>query len=155
MLLEVARAELDAKVAKGKGVYCPCCDQRVQIYTRHLRASMAYFLVYLVKRGVTDWFHINRDMPEHRLMCGGDYAKLAFWGLLEAKPDEPDGKKSSSGFWRLTEKGRQFVRGEITVPTYVKLLHNKVWEVSAKCFDITEALRSGGFDYAELMQDAA
>lgn len=88
-------------------------------------------------------------------MCGGDYAKLAFFGLLEAMPENLDSKKKSSGFWRVTDKGRQFVNGDIAVPSYVKLLHNKVQEVSVKQTTVMEALQKGGFDYSELMQNAA
>jgi hypothetical protein len=47
----------------------------------------------------------------------GMHAKLRFWGLLEPHPRH-------FGYWRVTERGRKFVEGNIRIPE-VALCYNK------------------------------
>lgn len=62
-----------------------------------------------------------------------------------------DKKKRSSGYWRATEKGQQFAKGEIEIPKYVFTLDNKVVGYSKDQINIYDAL-SKKFNYQELFK---
>jgi hypothetical protein len=134
-----------------KGTHCPCCGRYTKVYRRKLNAGLALFLIRASRKYGDKWFHVNHDVKDHREF-NADYGKLEYWGLIE--PMSPTDKRPTSGYWRVTDKGRQFVRGEIALPAYMLVLNNKVLEAAQACIDIRDALRSGGFDYAELMNAA-
>jgi hypothetical protein len=64
------------------------------------------------------------------------------------KNKRPDTK--SSGKWRITEKGRRFVQGAITIPSHLHTYNHGIHEESARRLDISEAL-GRPFNYRELM----
>jgi hypothetical protein len=99
MELDQAKAEFESKLEEG--TTCPCCRRFTKVYKRPLHAGMARFLWWLVRKSGE-----VRDRSER----GGDYAKLLFWGLIEAS--------ETRNFFRPTVEGQRFVRGEITVPKY-------------------------------------
>jgi hypothetical protein len=47
-----------------------------------------------------------------------DYSKLVDWGLIQSKKELKD-DSNSTGYFCITKKGVQFLRGEITVPKYL------------------------------------
>jgi hypothetical protein len=117
-----------------KGAICPCCRQEVKMYTREINATMAYTLVILHRHFSTDqnWLHVPSYLSQMSTIGsairGGDFAKLRYWGLLEPKPAEKKTEKRKDGskrvgFYRMTERGHQFVKGEIKIPR-VALVYN-------------------------------
>jgi hypothetical protein len=76
------------------------------------------------------------------------YSLARHWGLIEARGDTGDQK--SSGYWKLTEKGRDFVRGDIEVSKHAYIFNDKVFALDPETEDIWEAL-DNKFDYKELM----
>lgn len=159
------------RLRADKGVRCPCCKQYVKIYKRTLGSQMARWLIWLVRTwehvdkgsyGSTPRFESTRRAPhgawvDIRLspVRGGDYAKLAHWGLVEQKPN--DGKKDNgakdtkdSGYWRPTYKGIDFVRRRITVPSHVYLYDNVKLKEEERMISIDDALGKK-YSYDELM----
>ena len=61
---------------------------------------------------VGTYFHIPTSGA---INGGGDYAKLRYWNLIEPMPHDPGSKKRSSGMWKLTPFGRDFVHERTTV----------------------------------------
>jgi hypothetical protein len=113
---------------------CPTCDRYASIYKRGLNKSMAYGLVAFSRQfQVGEWV----DVPEWKAGVGlwqsNDAAQLRHWGLLESQAsvvkrsnmaeDSPD--HSTVGIWRLTPKGLEFARGELSVPRFVVLYNQK------------------------------
>ena len=152
MTVGEAREELLQHVADG--THCPCCEQYVKQYKRKLNVGMARFLILLAKKssGQNPWLYVvdifkNDDHP-HPIRWG-DYGKLRFWGLVESKDDLGKGGKSA-GYWRITEKGYQFLMGEIRVFKHIYSLNNKLVGFSSETIDIHDALGEH-FDYYELM----
>ncbi len=140
-----------------KGAVCPCCDQLAKRYKRKLNSSMAYalLLIYRHFKTHTDWLHVPEYLEE---VCntgptkrGGDWAKMVHWGLIVGKDDETrtDGSKRT-GFYKITQKGIDFVRGRIRVPKYAHLYAAKCIALSPDDTSISEALGSR-FNYSELM----
>lgn len=148
--LEEVRKHIAERVADG--VQCPACSRFAKRYKRKLNSSMAAALIgfYRHVAGLSEWVHIPKETQISRL--GGDWAKLSYWGLIETRVDqEREDNGPNSGFWRITDKGISFVRGEISVPTHVL-----TYDAAMLGFDdsemttIQEALGKK-FDYNELM----
>ena len=133
-----------------KGSFCPCCKQFVKIYKRALGSQMARWLIWLTRTWEQlpqygdAWVDIK--MAPTR---GGDYAKTTHWQLAENRISN-DKTLRSSGLWRPTAKGIDFVQNRIRVPSHVELYDNLVLGFSDETIGIVEALGKR-FDYYELM----
>lgn len=129
-----------------KGVLCPCCTQRVQLYRHKVNAQITKCLIQMYRLNGDDWVHVLQDLkPSNRM-----YSLARFWGLIEPKGDTPEDDKKSSGYWRLTSKGVSFVLGQITIPKYAYIFNDKVYRFSPDQVTIREALTSK-FSYHELL----
>ena len=133
-----------------KGVDCPCCNQLVKLYQRPITGSMVTWLIELYKLskgGNGVYFHITKIGTDGE----GDFAKLQYWGLIaEQEKDPSDTKKRTSGFWTITEKGKNFVEGKITVPSHIKIFNNKQYGFNGSQVYISDCL-GNKFNYRELM----
>lgn len=156
--LEEARKMIAAQRTQPGGVDCPCCGQLVKIYKRKLNSTMARALVLIYQYFEIppsyreEWFH----GPSHSVWStsGGDAAKLRHWGLIEGRPGErPDGS-THTGFFRITDKGRDFVLGMVRVPQHVLLFNQNRFGFSFETTNIYEAL-GDKFNYNELMSTGA
>lgn len=150
--LERARNWLSAHLSEG--ARCPCCHQYTKIYQRKLYSSMAASLVALYKKADDGaWVH-KRDLVKHPTLSttfgGGDFAKLSYWELIEEKAKDDSEDKRTSGWWRITPKGIQFVTSRCLVPEYIELYDGRLIGFSGKQITITEALGKK-YSYSELM----
>lgn len=133
-----------------QGATCPCCGRYGKLYKRRLNRGMAHMLLELFRarsRRDPDRFIDVRELKAFKA-GSGDYAFLRFWGLVEQQPNT-DEKKRSSGFWRITEKGCDFVRGKLNVPTHVFVFDNNPEGFSSEMTTFADALNHS-FDYSEL-----
>lgn len=107
-----ARRHLAASLIEGTD--CVVCGQHAQLYRRKIHATMARQLVRVYKQVGTQPFHAPTELDTH----GGDFAKLAHWGLIaERAGRRQDGGRV--GWWRITKDGEAFVQGRARVPEYV------------------------------------
>lgn len=140
--------------ARDKGCSCPVCGQFVKVYNRTITSTMAHQLIYafhtLAEAG--QWFHVR-----HVVMGGsgvGDFPKLEHWGLIQRQHHQAgDDGKRTSGLWRITEKGIDFIHGRITVPKYALIYNATFLEHAGDPITIKDALGKK-FDYNELMAPA-
>ena len=151
--LKTAREFLGANWKKG--AICPCCNQPVKLYKRKLNSSMAYGLIILYrahcKDGFDSYIKMNQEIANLGIPSSNvEYAKLAYWKLIEEKPNT-DSSKRTSGLWRITENGKKFVLGQVKVPSHALVFNKKVRGYSDTYLTIKESLGSK-FNYAELMQ---
>jgi len=139
-----------------KGVVCPCCNQFVKLYKRKLNTSMARTLILLYRKSKSnpdvEYFHIYNDLLGIDFGIGGsELSKLKYWGMIdELEKDSNDTKTRTSGFWKITEKGKKFVKKELKVPKYILLYNNQLRGFEGNEINITEAL-GDKFNYIELM----
>lgn len=142
-----ARRWLASKLREG--ARCPCCKQLAKVYRRPLNASMTAVLVSAYGRHGDDWYHNSTLIREARLKVGHDSTGARYWGLIEEESvRRVDGGRS--GWWRLTELGQQFARGEVTVPKYALLYDNEVLRLEGEAISVAESLGEK-FDYEVLM----
>lgn len=134
--------------AAHDGVNCPACGQLVKVYRRKINSGAARGLILMHQRYGTDWGHLPSTATLSRL--GGEFARLALWGLVEEeRTRRPDGGRA--GFWRVTEKGEAFIKGNYPVPKYALIYNGTLLSMdAAEVVTIKDAL-GGKFDYSELM----
>jgi hypothetical protein len=151
MSLDEARDWLRQRVEKGDR--CPCCSQFAKVYKKAITATSARVLILLWKTSGRDYGYIPAILTTGPTMMvrasGGDYAKLAYWGLIEPLPEKrPDGGKA--GWWRVTELGERWIYRTVTVPEYARIYAGRCLNLTGKEVSIVDALGTR-FNLAELM----
>lgn len=128
------------------GEYCPLCTQYAKVYRRKINSTMARALIAL-------WRHDARPEFTHGPSLPGDTHELsqfAWWGLIEEeKVKRPDGGRA--GFWRLTNEGEAFVRGQMTVQKYARIYDGRCLGLDGDPVSIQDAL-GNKFNYDDLMR---
>ena len=128
---------------------CESCDQLVKEYPRSIYAAMAKALIALYWLDVAnpDQYHHITDL--NTASSGGDFAKMRYWGLIIEKPLNGEDKRTS-GFWAITQTGRDYVEGKVTLPKYCNVIHGIPTEFTGSQRTIVDALGKH-FSYFELM----
>jgi len=137
-----------------EGAHCPLCGQWAKRYKRKINSTMARSLLWIVSRSDHSsleggWINIPAEAPKW-LTRSNQHTTLRWWGLIERLPNDEPAKKHS-GVWRPTQRGIEFSRGTIQVPSYVIHYNNKMLHWSDEKTTIQEALGEK-FDYSETME---
>lgn len=143
---------------REKGTHCQACGQFAKVYPRQIHSTMAVTLIDFYKLSKQDeGFHhvaviFTKSRTAMHRLNGGDWAKLAGWGLIEEQPKDASEKtKRTSGFWRITEAGKNFVEKRTKVPRYMYVYDDKILGFSeAEVVGILDCLKEK-FNYEELM----
>ena len=147
---------------RNDGAECPCCGQLAKVYRRSITGSMAYVLILIDRhfQTETDWLHVptylGRVAGGTAATRGGDWAKLVHWGLLVECDAVRDDGSDRAGYYKITDLGKQFVRGDVRVPKYVYLYDGARMVRSASedpVVSIRDALKET-FNYDDLMKSA-
>lgn len=141
------------------GCVCPACGQTTRAYRRPITSAMCVvlFLMYRQFRNeesstLSEYIHVENLLKEAHCSASsrGDFPKLKHWGLIDAKSYNREDGSSRNGYYRITEKGEQFLKGEIKIASHVIIFNNKVLGFSSDTIDIHKALKNK-FSYEELM----
>ena len=97
------------------------------------------------------WVEVPPIAPQWMLR-GKNYQTMAKWGLIE-KGSKTNSATKSDGFWRVTDKGRRFIAGEIPVPAKAYIYNNDIegWSEQEVYFRDCFGKK---FDYSLVMSDA-
>lgn len=147
VLLEDARAYVAA--GRGRGCTCPSCGQNCKIYPRPLTSEMVGCLFQIIQ-----WFVAENDWIEAKRLKkrGGDYAKLAYWKLIEFETAKPSGGRQA-GRVKPTKLGVQFALGMVSVPARMLVYNTNV--IGADNEESVTARDVKGFDYEGLFATVA
>lgn len=103
---------------------CPHCGASLKQYWHSLTPGLVNILVKCIravkKKGVNS-FHWQDDLGLIKNE-GHNFYKLRFHALIA----HADVKNKKSGYWLITDRGGQFLRGEIFVPKKVLTYRNRV-----------------------------
>jgi hypothetical protein len=135
------------------GVKCPCCDRLVKVYNRTITSAMAYGLILMHKKGDNDFFHMEeylKSIPNTPSSLRGDVPKLRFWGMIQRMDEKREDGNPNNGFYKVTDQGRMFCKGEIKVISNLLIYQDKVIGHEGSMTTIQEAL-GNKFYYNELM----
>lgn len=153
----LAQAQEVLKEHAVDGAICPACRQLVKMAPKALSPNLGYTLLVLYRHFVKEstWLHVADYLGEMVKMGsavkGSDYTKLCWWGLLEEMPEDLRKKeKKKPGFYRMTEKGLAFAKGERKLPQEVFLYNDQVRGYSPQDTTIQEVLGST-YNYEDLL----
>ena len=133
-----------------KGCICPVCNQSVKLYKRKFYATQARSLILLNKLNSSkEWVHSREIMKVINIT--GDFAKMSYWGLITEQLNS-DKEKRSSGFWKITSKGKQFVNNQIKILSHTLIYNGKIIGFSKDEISIIDSLGKK-FNYNELMSN--
>lgn len=141
MTIREGRRVLNKKVEAKKQVVCPMCKRKAGPDRRKLQPKMVFNLVQFYRHDKFGTATAAEALGKPEVARSGDYAKLAYWGLMEVvRP----------GLFRMTKKGRLFVRGRATVPEYALLYRRRFFGLEGDQVSIFDCL--GKYDYKKLMK---
>jgi hypothetical protein len=150
---------LAARIRSGEK--CPCCTQLTKVYARTITATMAYALIQIYRHaeaGGEEWLHVpdylSRVCKLGPTTRGGDWAKLTAWGLLEEAEGVRDDGSPRTGYYRITDAGKAFVRGESMLPKYALFYDSRVLRLDDNSTITINSALGKKFNYAELMSPA-
>ncbi len=133
------------RTVADRGHACPTCTQFVKVYKRLLNAPLGFELIAMYRAYGTEWGDVTKlGFP------GGGFAKLRFWGMIEQMPGVRDDGSHRVGWWRVTEKGAEFAKGNTRQPRYARVFNNRCLGLGGDDVWIHEALGKK-FDYNQLM----
>jgi len=144
------RAEMLANA--DDGTHCPTCNRFIKRYKRKLNSGMCRTLIWLYhyqRETGQRWVKVADVAPTYVLRTN-EISRLAVWNLAKEKSISDDEDKRTSGLYRITNDGMDFVEGKLDVPSHVLLMSNKVERFSETTTNIRRALGSK-FSYNELM----
>lgn len=141
-----AKAWLEQRLHKG--VKCPCCNQFTKMYHRPMNGNMIRALLNLYRAGGEDAFKFAHWPPIDP--SKGDAAKLVHWGFIEEENRvREDGGRA--GYWRVTEKGEDFLKGRIKVPSHIYHFDSKFYGFDDTVFVTVHDAWGEPFDLRKLM----
>lgn len=145
--LEEARADLIESLEKG--AHCPCCGQFAKIYKRALNKTHVEALRLLYEAGGTEKFvHGTEVLKGSQAATGGNIGLLGNF-LLVVEEENRDGDRKSSGYWRVTTEGRDFLRGELGIAKYARSYNGEVIGYEGQTVYVTDV--DPKFSYSDLM----
>jgi len=97
----------------NKPKFCDHCGAKIVEYKHGFSAALAHglFQLFLAKEPINiKHLGLTRNQWDN-------FQKLRYWGLVEKTTNE-EGKRVG-GFWSITQKGIDFVKGNIGIPKSV------------------------------------
>lgn len=144
-------SEFMEKLKQGWEGNCPTCGHYCKIYHRRIHTSMALQLIQLYKLGgENDFIHASKLIMKG-VSGTADFSKLIYWGLIKQRGDEPEEDKKSSGYWKLTDIGLEFVMSKLRVKKYAVVYNGRVIDAKGSLVSIEDCLENK-FSYSELME---
>lgn len=141
---------------RDAGVVCPCCGQLVRVYRRTINDAMARWLCWLVRefetQGNAGFVDARKAPIIQNRVGGGDYGKLAYWGLCKLKANTDDSSRRTTALWRPTSKGVAFAYGSVRVPKWALVYDGKLLDFDNSSTVSIRDVLGKRFDYAELMR---
>lgn len=154
--IEEAKSYMRKEV--DKGVRCVCCGQFARVYVRQITSSMACGLILLYRATSYEkqYIHIEdlfKSLTQIPSSVRGDVPKLRFWNLIEPQEGEREDSNPKNGYYCITEAGKQFVLGQITVNSKIRVYNDRFlgYGKDSTMITIQEALKNK-FNYSELMK---
>jgi hypothetical protein len=121
---------------------CPACSRLVNISVHRLNDGLAWWLYQLVSFWrLDDRWYDYKELRDRGGAGATSYALLKWWGFIESSGDrEEDGR--SSGLWKPTQAGCDFVDGLTRAPEYVLVFNNTLYGNSSAKIDVYQALHT-------------
>lgn len=133
-----------------KGFNCPHCGSFCKRYRRKMNANMAMVMVVLYRKKKFGFIKIEEFMRMSGYTRSGDFPYLTHWGMLEKMEGKREDGSKHHGFYKLTDKGRDFVMRKITAQQTMIIYNGNVEGFEGAEITIEDALGKK-FNYREIM----
>ncbi len=124
----------------GKTVNCPCCHRFSHFNRFKINRSMvlAACSLYAKRHSTDDGFvHHKKFM----LGFSRGFYDLGRFGFLEQRQkNDADQAKRTSGYWKLTQGGIDFLMGKTRVPKYAYVFDDEVRGYSEELISVHDAM---------------
>tara|TARA_R110000803_G_scaffold177937_1_gene240352 strand:+ start:2482 stop:2985 length:504 start_codon:yes stop_codon:yes gene_type:complete len=149
--LDEAISWLPSASESKEGALCPCCLKFNKVYHRNISISTikALFRLYRLNENMAGSYHSREFTASH---SGGDFAKVASLGLFHKIRNE-DTKKKHSGYWLITDSGKEFCRGKLQIQEKLVIYQNKLVGTEGEFKYISDFWPN--FDYGEMMNNGS
>ena len=128
------------EASKSDKFHCPFCDKKVTVYHRPIHKEMGQFLMKLYQKDRQySRFYPMRELDPTAIKAASDGSYLIHWGLVQKSGKQDDAPPNS---YRITDKGRAFVSGQLMVPSHCYMLNNKVVGWSDRQMHIREVVEN-------------
>lgn len=127
MTIADARRQFNRSLRRNGYAECEICESVHKTYQRKLssRTINCLHLIAKSKDGMTTKQLVN----QLRAKAGREQHWLKYWGLATYGTDKK---------WRITEKGREFIKGKIAIPRYAYVRHGVVTGYSTETITIKD-----------------
>jgi len=145
---DMSVAELRRMVRAGRvtksGVVCHGCERLAKDWGRTIHKTKA--------KALLDYYRWDRRHPGEYMhvkeSASHEASELKFWGVLEEERKVRD-DGGRAGYWRITDLGRRYVEGEITLPKYAVIYKHTVLRMDGPDLTFAQCLQVP-FDLQEL-----
>jgi hypothetical protein len=139
------------KTISHKGGHCPVCDKWGKINGWSFNASMAKSLIWLTlaPNDKDGWVDVPKDAPRW-LVRSNQLPTVERWKLIERKPSDST-KLKHKGLWRPTQRGIDFSRSKIQIPSKVWVYNNSIQGFSDEWVSIKDCFQTH-FHYEDALR---
>jgi hypothetical protein len=140
------------------GSMCPCCDRMGRLNKYTLNSSMVAALLWMSRTVTLDdgWVKMGKKAPAW-ILASKAFSTMKFWGFVEPAPkmdiferNAIGMKTKTSGHWRVTAKGYEFLKGQLQVPSAAIVYNDELFGWVDESVNFFQAI-SKQFDYNEMM----
>lgn len=147
--MELARSWLKQHAAKKGGAICPCCKRFDKVYSRKINQGAIRQLAKLKTLNDIkpyEFWHYSKISASQ-----SDFPKFALLQLIQRQPTTHRDNKKTSGYYRITDKGRKFLAGVMTIPERIVMYHGEMIATSTEQKSVHDIWPE--FNYHELMRE--
>jgi hypothetical protein len=119
---------------ESAGDYCPICDRWGKVNTVTLRGIMVKMMHWIYREGNGDWVDVPARAPRF-VSRSYSFTRLKHWNMVEQKYAPPPTVEErelgvtretrTSGMWRLTPIGVDFIFNGTTAPNQVFIYNDR------------------------------
>lgn len=126
MTVDFAQRRLSAFMVEGSD--CPCCGQHVKMRSESLTRTVVEPLIWMAENFClidwsagkpqllkSSWVSVSKSAPR-QFRTSRHYTRAKYWGLIERSIEDSVEEQLTSGLWRLTQRGLDFISGIIALP---------------------------------------
>lgn len=156
--LEEAKEKFFNALTKG-GSKCLCCGRKGRLNRYTLNSSMVASLLWMSRTVTLDggWILMGQKAPAW-ILATKAFSTMKFWGFIEPSPkltvkerNAIGMKTKTSGHWRITPKGFEFLRGYMQVPSAALVYNDVLYGWTDETVNFYQAIAKQ-FDFNELMR---
>lgn len=143
--IEQEKAVFNKKMMNDGEAHCPCCNRDATVSKQRVHATLAYMLGRLYAASMEEygqsdgWVHLEKFSPG-RHGSGREFAIVKHWNLAEPMPADLGDDKRSSGMWRLTETGMEWITLKKQITKVLYIFDNKIIKEGGEVWSFIDAL---------------